>query len=152
MITKDKLKSNNSKDLYHAVGERTLRKFDYVEKEIASRRDSFRVKHDSSILEIRDNKILYEGLLESNLKGDYLLMNAEKEIGDNKLFITLNRGICGFDIHTGERFDRRLAEVAYTYDGENVNITELKDEKDFDEEKESRDKSISERVRQLRAN
>ena len=61
---------------------------------------------------------------------------ADKEIGDKNVSIILERGLTGFDIGTGERYDRKLGRVAYTYDGEDIQFISLQDENDlrFNEE------------------
>jgi hypothetical protein len=73
-----------------------------------------------------------------------------KEIGENGLDITLFAGIKGYDIASGEGYDRKLAKVNYTFEKGKIKIKEALDENDLETSEKERLKKVFEKVKSMK--
>ena len=134
----DSLQSEAAFNLYKKIGDNSLSKLTYLERALNGRKRNLTITEGNRIFIIMGDVIQYDDYLFQRNDGNYLGIHLEKEIPSKKVRITLNRGISGFDLLTGERYDRKLSEVSYTYDGTNIEDLVTKDETDLETEEELR--------------
>ncbi len=149
-MKKEELKSDKIVKFYKSVANKCLNKMAPIEELLEGKNRSLRLNLSDKSFVVEDYKMHYEGFLIKSLNGDYVTIAADKTIGDKNVSITLERGLTGFDLGTGERYDRKLGRVAYTYDGENINFISLEDEDDIRFSEEVVRAEIAEKVRSYR--
>ena len=152
MYSKDQLNSKKSISFYESVARRVLGDISLIEGFVSkrSKKRDLRVNITDKLFELHDNTISYTGLITSNSDGHYLSIDAMKEIGENGLDITLFAGIKGFDITSGEGYDRKLAKVNYTFEKGKIRIKEAMDESDLETIEEERLKKVAENIKLMK--
>lgn len=150
MYTKKELLSDSSMDLYKSIGKKSLKNLNFVECCLGPNRKSngldINVRNISFL--ISGDLMHYNETLETSKDGDYIDVEVSKTIGEQSALISLGIGIRGFDIHSGERFDRLLSQVTYKYDG-SIDIISLKTEEEISKEEEIAQERINAQIRQL---
>lgn len=149
MLTKDKLMSEDYMRIYKYVGFNALDIFKRVEKTICTGKDFDRQIYNGNFT-FKNNMMHFNGLFDMNEDGRYIKVEINKEKDYNPMDIVLNLGIEGYDLATGERYDRQQAKVSYTYENNKVTINDIKDEEYFNKLEEKRNKEIANSVRRLR--
>ena len=148
MYTEEKLKSDEYIRLYKFVGRNSLKPMLKVENILAKRKTKrdLNIQLEKEAFITRDDTMHYISSIRLNSDGTYLRINVTKTIGNNLLDISLERGIDGFDYSTGERYDRKQAKVAYTYDNEKIVLKEIQDEIYFNNLEEQRKEEVHKKV------
>ncbi len=149
MYSKEKLNSKNFKSFYESIAKRTLSDIYLVEDEVSKRnkKRDLMVNMTNKTFELYNNTISYSGIIKSNRDGYYLSIDAMKEIGENGLDITLFAGIKGFDIATGEGYDRKLAKVDYSYVSGKIVMKSVMDENDLENQEDERLEIVNNQVK-----
>ena len=149
-MKKEELKSDTIVKFYKSVAKKCLNKMSPIEELLEGKNKSLKLHLRDKSFEVENNKMHYEGYVVKAFNGDYVTISADKEIGDKNVSIILERGLTGFDIGTGERYDRKLGRVAYTYDGEDIQFISLQDENDLRFNEEIVRAKIAEQVQSLK--
>ncbi len=136
MYSNEKLNSKNAISLYESIAKRTLGYIYIIESEVCktNKKRDLKVNFSDKSFELFNNTITYSGVVKSNGDGRYLSIDAMKEIGENGLDVVLVTGIKGFDITTGEGYDRKLAMVSYSYSHGKIDVKSVMDENDIENE------------------
>lgn len=149
LFSKRGLSSSRSMALYARLGERCDRDISIINK-ILKRRNIEHERFDlkSSSYEVEDDKTIVEGKIPFKGKDyDYYAdFVVTKYDGLSSLDVLLTFGTKGSDIHTGENYDRKLAQVRYTYLDGNVLISRICDEDDLEKVEEQRRKDVQQLV------
>ena len=149
MFTREKLMSEEYMRIYKYVGFNARDIFKRVEKTVCTGRDlNFQINNGT--FTFKNNMMHFDGLFDMNEDGRYIKVEVTKEKDYSPLDIVLNLGTEGFDLATGERYDRQQASVSYTYDNNKVTINSIKDEEQFNKLEENRKKNINRIVKSLR--
>ena len=137
MYTKSDLQSSNFMTIYESLAKLSLRDLNFIENLLSKRNNkrNFKVKLNNKRFEINNKTLHYTNKLKND-KGRYINIDVSKIIGDSKVLIGLSLGIEGFDIHSGERYDRKQAKVNYIYQ-DKVDLLEVKTEEEINQEEES---------------
>ena len=152
MYSKEQLNSKKSVLFYEKVARRVLDDISSIEGLVNKRNDKryLKVSITNKLFELSDNTISYSDLIASSSDGHYLSIDAMKEIGENGLDITLFAGIKGYDIASGEGYDRKLAKVNYTFEKGKIKIKEAMDENDLETSEKERLKKVFEKVKSMK--
>lgn len=152
MYSKEQLNSKKSVLFYEKVARRVLDDISSIEGLVNKRNDKryLKVSITNKLFELSDNIISYSDLIASSSDGHYLSIDAMKEIGENGLDITLFAGIKGYDIASGEGYDRKLAKVNYTFEKGKIKIKEAMDENDLETSEKERLKKVFEKVKSMK--
>jgi len=148
MSSKEDLTKDSSKRFYISIAKKSYKKINDIIDILRNKKD-FVFVQDDYILEKHNNVITYDGYVVKHYSGDYLSISVKREISEKTLSITLDRGKAGFDLATGERYDRKLSRVSYQYDGKEIEIISAKDEQDLAFEEEKQKRIINERVKKI---
>ena len=135
MYTKEQLKSDAFIKLYKQIGNDSLTNFMEAEQLLNQRinkeRNSININQDNMSFSFSDEKISYNEKKPLNNDGTYLktdiVMDRERFVLD----INLELGIEGFDVATGERFERKQARVKYFYGNNIFGIDKIEDEEEL---------------------
>ncbi len=152
VYSKEKLNSKGANSFYESIAKRTLNDIYVIEGEVSrtNKKRDLKVSVSDKSFELFNNTISYTGIIKSNGDGYYLSIDAMKEINENGLDVTLCAGIQGFDIATGEKYDRKLAKVNYSYAHGKITINSIMDEEDLALEEEKRLKEVNNQVLKMK--
>lgn len=153
MYTKSELQSKKYMILYESVARRSLKDLSFVEGFLVKKRKKRNLKIDieDKHFETNENNMHYTGKVHTDNNDKYINIDVSKEIGNDLLNIILTIGTTGYDIHSGERYDRQFARVSYTYK-DKVNIDLIKTEDEIANEEEARLKECNLKVKELTRN
>lgn len=151
MYTKKELKSKKFMNFYEAIAKRCYKDLSYVEGFLTKRakKRELKVNIENKLFESNDNMMHYTGIINRNEPGEYIGLDVSKKFNKDELSINLIFGATGYDIHTGERYDRHYAEVSYKYD-KKVILESIKSEKEINQEEENRLKECQRKIKQFR--
>ena len=130
MYTEELLRNEKYIRIYKYIGKNSIKTLIKVEEMLAKRKNTsdLDIHLDKEAFVTRDNIMHYTNSVHLNKSGTYLNTNITKTKNSNLLDITLELGIIGYDLSTGERFDRKKAKVDYTYENDKVDIKNIEDE------------------------
>ena len=147
MYTEEMLKSETYINLYKQFGIKSLGKM--TEAEETFKKDvnnNQKITNHNEVITCQGNSILYSNAYHLDNDGTYLNVDAKKTKKMNIVNISLELGIAGFDVATGERYDRKKAMVRYFYDDGRIFIKEIKDEVSFEKQEEEKKEEVIQRV------
>ena len=130
MYTEELLKKEEYIRIYKYIGKNSLKTLIKVEEMLSKRKNTndLDIHLEKESFVTRDNIMHYTNSVHLNNNGTYLNTNITKTKNSNLLDISLELGITGYDIATGERFDRKKAKVEYTYENDKIDIKSIEDE------------------------
>ena len=145
MYTKERLQSEEFIKIYEHIAKNSLKDLNFVEDLLSKRKKKrdFRVKLNNKSFEANNNIMHFTNKIKNKEDGKYIDIDISKIIGDKKLLVNLVLGIEGFDISSGERYDRQQANVKYIYKDKEVNLLDIKTEEEIDQKEETRLKQYS---------
>ena len=147
MYTKEKLESESFLRLYKHVGKNSLKKMVRAEGILSKREKSdLDIHFGKETFSSHDDTMHYTSSANLNRDGSYLKTSVIKKKEENKVDITLELGTEGYDLATGERYDRTQARVRYTYGNNNISIKEIEDEWYFNIIEDKKSKQIIRKV------
>ena len=158
MYTVEQLESETFIDLYKRIGKESYDKIMEAEailigksinKKSNEQQRDFNINIGNMTFTYNENGLHYHNKELINDDGTYLITDIVKEKDENLLEIDLTFGVEGFDLATGERFDRKRANVKYSYSPDLLglySISSIKDEEYFDKQEEERKKQVAETV------
>ena len=147
-MNKSDLTKEQATRLYTSLAKKSYRRIESASRLLRNKDDFSFISGDYSF-EKHGEDISYDGYVVKSLNGEYLAISVSKKVSESKISIALNRGKTGFDLSTGQRYDRRLCQVNYNYDGNQIEIVSVKDEEDLNKEEQEQAVKTSERVKQL---
>ena len=152
MYTKENLQSEEFIRLYNYVGKNSDKMLLRVEEILRKRKTKkdLDIKLGKETFVTRDDTMHYSSNIHTNNDGRYIKANITKTKDTRLLDISLELGIDGYDYSTGERFDRKQAQVSYSYEDGIIDIKEIKDEEYFNNLEEEKKKKVQEIVSNLK--
>ena len=148
MYTKEKLESDSFIRLYKHVGKDCLKKMTRAEEILSERKNgnNIDVHRDKESFSSHDDTMHYTNSVNLNSDGTYLKTSVIKKKEEKNVDITLELGIEGYDLSTGERYDRKQARVRYSYEDGNISIKGIEDEEYFNIIEDNKSQQIIQKV------
>lgn len=148
MYTEEKLLSQEFLRLYMFVGRNSLKSLNKVETLLSKRKEKkeLNIELGKERFNLKDNVMHYTNVIQLNDNGTYLISDVTKEIDTSLLNISLELGVEGYDLSTGEKYNRKQGKVEYTYENDILMIKKIEDENFYNSIEEKRNNDTLKKV------